>query len=297
VVVFIISRVLIAKGKQIDSNSLVVVGRDKFLDSFLGIAVTVVLLFTWLNIPYLEGVLMLVIAALIVTSALVSAKDSVLGLLDVSIREDEVDNIKELILNDDRIHGVKNIKIRKAGMYYFGEITIFLPSKLDIDEISYIIKDTRSRLLENVRKLAQVHVSIDVIKDSVIALVIPISGTKQDLDALLSNHFGRANYFAFITVDTSTREIINHFFKENEYKKKEVRTGLAVIKNLFDQKVHVVITKNIGDISFITLQQKLIEIFRPPLADSSKNISARDAIELYLEGALEKMREPTREKS
>jgi len=79
-------------------------------------------------------------------------------------------------------------------------------------------------------------------------------------------------------------------FRANPFKEKEVRAGLAVVRFLLEENPDILITKEIGPISFHTLRDNLVEIYKA----ESGNIN--EIIKAFFEDRLIKLEVPTQKK-
>ncbi|MHA1791078.1 MAG: cation diffusion facilitator family transporter [Promethearchaeota archaeon] len=286
---------MLKKGKELNVSSLIAIGQNKFFDSFMGIGITVSLVFVLVQIPYIEGIVILVLSTLIIFSSLIVAKDGFLGLMDAGMSQDDLKKIEELLSSDDRIKEFKDLRFRKTGPYYFGEVSIILPPSITTERAVYIIKEIKNKLLSSNKRIALVNVLIDVHESNIKKLIMPIDDEEDELDSPLSDHFARAPHYLFVTVDVKSKKVLGHHVEQNEYLKKKVRAGLSIVKTLTREKADVVITNNIGEIAYFALQQKLIEIYKP-LDTGDSRPSVIQVIQDFLEGRLRNHDAPTREK-
>ncbi|MBD3188169.1 cation diffusion facilitator family transporter [Candidatus Bathyarchaeota archaeon] len=295
-VIFVISWYLVREGKRSNLNSLLVVGRDKFIDSFVGIAISVTFFLTWLDVNYIESIFMLVLGGLIITSALTSVKDSIMSLLDASMNDDDLEKIRIILAKDDRVTDTKDIRFRKAGPYYFGEVSIILPPSTTSKEITYITNDLQAKIRSQIKQVAHVNIIVEAREEKVHTIMVPLTGERKELNSVVSKHFGRAEFFGFVTVDDDTNTVLSQQYRKNDYRQKEVRAGLAIVREMVDKGVNIVITRNIGEISFIALQNQLVEIFSFPERDSSLEPTLQNVIDSFFAKGLKKLVKPTRSK-
>lgn len=295
-VIFVISWQLVRESKRSNLDSLLVVGRDKFIDSFVGIAISVTFFLTWLDVNYIESILMFVLGGLIIISAVTSAKDSIMSLLDASMNDDDLEKIRIILAEDDRVTETKDIRFRKAGPYYFGEVSIILPPNTTSKEITYITNDLQAKIRSQIKQVAHVNIIVVAREEKVHTIMVPLTGARKGLNSVVSKHFGRADFFGFVTVDEDTKTVLNQQYRENDYRRKEVRAGLAIVREMVDKGVNMVITRNIGEISFIALQNQLVEIFSFPERDSGLEPTLQNVIDSFFAKGLKKLVKPTRSK-
>lgn len=111
---------------------------------------------------------------------------------------------------------------------------------------------------------------------------------KNGSESLISQYFGRSNFFAIVVLREG--KISSLEFVENPFKEKPLRKGLLVSKFLIEKKPDILITKEIGPISFHTLRDNLIQIYK------AKGKKIREIINNFLSSKLKKIEKPTRTK-
>jgi len=110
----------------------------------------------------------------------------------------------------------------------------------------------------------------------------------MELASRISSHFGRARYHLIATVNKGVIEDV--VIRENPYAQKEVRAGLAATKQILKEKIDVLITKQLGEISFHTLRDGFVDIYQ---TDAE---TVEDALRLFLDGKLQRLERYTRKK-
>ena len=115
-------------------------------------------------------------------------------------------------------------------------------------------------------------------------VIVPVEKTDKEL--ILSKHFGRAGYFARCIVEAGSHRIVELI--ENTFKRRDVRAGLAVIRDLIKGRgVDCVITNEIGEIAYHALRDAFVEVYR------GTDGSLEDNLRALLKGELELLTEPT----
>ena len=109
------------------------------------------------------------------------------------------------------------------------------------------------------------------------------------MNSRIDDKFGRVNYFIFVTVDKKSEKIESEYIKENPHKEKSVRAGFYATNFIVKENIDVLITKEMGGISFHALRDNLVDIYR---ADG-KNV--KEVIDKFIKNKLERLSEPTKE--
>lgn len=275
-------------GKQINAQSLIAMGKENRTHIFSSMAVFVGILAAYFEVPYIEGIITIIISILILRIGLVTAKDSVLALMDVSpgpeVEKKTVDAIKTV----PGIEGFSNLRLRKAGPFIFGEVKLEIRKFVNVQRAHEIADRAENLIKKKVNEIDSFSIHIEPFKSNFCHLVLPVNA-KKGLSSSLSNKFGRAPYFLFVNLEG--RKIKGYYFLKNPYKDKPVKAGLAVSKLIAKQKSEILITKEIGEISLHVLRDNLIDVYQ------AKNGTAKQIIDKFMNGELNQLEKATRKES
>jgi len=251
-------------------------------------AVFVGILAAYFEVPYIEGIITIIISILILRIGLVTAKDSVLALMDVSpgpeVEKKTVDAIKTV----PGIEGFSNLRLRKAGPFIFGEVKLEIRKFVNVQRAHEIADRAENLIKKKVNEIDSFSIHIEPFKSNFCHLVLPVNA-KKGLSSSLSNKFGRAPYFLFVNLEG--RKIKGYYFLKNPYKDKPVKAGLAVSKLIAKQKSEILITKEIGEISLHVLRDNLIDVYQ------AKSGTAKQIIDKFMNGELNQLEKATRKES
>ena len=117
-----------------------------------------------------------------------------------------------------------------------------------------------------------------------IKVIIPINNDKG-LDSKIIEHFGRAEYFLFVTI--KNKKIISLYTKKNFFINEKIRAGLSVSREIVKEKIDIALTKEIGEISFYALRDNLVDIY------SIQEGNVKKVINNFINGKLKKLDKPT----
>ena len=274
-------------GKQIGAQSLAAMGEENRTHIFSSMAVFVGTLSAYYQIPYIEGIITIGISFLILKIGLSAMKDSVLALMDVSPSQEVEKKIAKAIESIPGVEEFFDLRLRKSGPFIFGETKVGIRRFLDVERAHEIADNIEREIKKKVAQVDSFTVHIEPFKSNFHHLVIPV-GDKKGFGALLSNHFGRAPYFLFVNL--KGKEIKGYYFIKNLYKSKSIRAGLAVSKLIAKQKSEILITKEIGEISFHALRDNLIDVYW------TGGKTAKEVIDQFIKGKLNKLKKATRKK-
>ncbi len=285
IVLFFFGRYEIKVGKEINSQSLVSLGKENRTHVISSSAVFLGTLATVNKIPYVEGIITFLVSGLIFKIGLETIREGILGLMDVSPDE----RLKEKIITvTESVPGVKeafDLKLRKSGPFVFGQIKIGVGKKLKVEQSHQLADQVEEKVISNFDQITSFLVHIEPHVDKFYHLALPIKMDKG-LDSPLSDKFGRAPYFLFVNLEKN--KIKGNYVIENPHLDKQVRVGLAVVKLINQQRADTVISKQMGEISFHTLRDYLIDIYQ------TDKKTANEAIDLFKHGELKELARPSK---
>ena len=194
--------------------------------------------------------------------------------------------VREVLKNISGLRGFENLKLRKSGPFIFGEVQVKIGKTVNVKRAYEISKNIENEIRKKIKSIDSFTVSVSPYQTQRRKICIPIDKNKG-LDSQVSEHFGRAKNFLFLETDNS--QIKNYYTKKNPYKEKEIRAGLNSALFITKEKVDSVITKEIGPISFHTLRDNIVDIYK--VAD----VNVKEIIKDFPD-KLRIFRNPTREK-
>jgi len=116
-------------------------------------------------------------------------------------------------------------------------------------------------------------------------LVIPVV-EKKGLTSQISDRFGRSPYFLFLNLKKG--EIKGFYFLKNLYRERQVKAGLGAANLIAKQKSDILITSELGEISFHVLRDHLIDLYQV------KGKTAKEVIDYFIAGRLNQLERPSK---
>ena len=254
-------------------------------DSYTSVLVFVGIFLASFGYQFVEALIGLAISVYVLMRGLWFGKDAVLVLMDVSPSPQRVKEMKEIA---ESVHGVKgthDIRLRKSGPVFFGELHVELQEGLSLERAHVISEEVETRIKKRFKDLELVTVHVGLAHRKKTRMAIPIM-EDNGLDSSVSLHFGSAPYFVFIEVEEG--QIVSLNVKENEGARLSHKKGIQAANLLVDEKVDVVLAGSVGEGPFHVLGDNLIQIYYLP-----KSVEIREAIRLLNQNLLEKMVSPT----
>ncbi|MFP4115825.1 MAG: cation diffusion facilitator family transporter [Candidatus Aenigmatarchaeota archaeon] len=285
----IIARYQKKVGDETGSESLIANAKESAMDVLSSSVVLLAIILSHFKVPYVEGAVTIGIAVLVLKVGLETAKDSIYGLMDVSPSEEIEKEVIKVIGNISGVEGYGNLKLRKAGPFVFGECSVMIRKFVDVDRSHEIAEQIENKVKDSLESVDSFTVHVEPYETDKRRVVIPVRDSNGE-DSRISEHFGRGEYFAFVSLDMEEKEIENIDIKENEFKDKEIRAGLSASRFVAGEKIDALITKEIGEISFHSLRDQLVDIY------DAKGEDVVEISENFMEEKLERLSEPTREK-
>jgi predicted Fe-Mo cluster-binding NifX family protein/uncharacterized membrane protein len=271
-------------GKQINSQSLLANADEQKIDVVSSLAVFVSIGMTAWKVPYVEGVVIMLIALLIFKIGFQNGLRAIYGLMDANLHPELKAAIEDLINRIPGVEDVSRLKIRQAGPFVFAEAEIRVKKSADIVRAHTISEAVEKQVKERFAIVESVILHVEPYRSSRRRILIPTE-EERGLESRVSDHFGRAQHFAL--VDIEGNEVVATVFKENRYRNKKIHAGLSAAHEVVNNRVDALVTQKLGEISFHTLRDHLVEIFL------TKGTTLREVVENYLRNTLKPLTNPT----
>jgi predicted Fe-Mo cluster-binding NifX family protein len=233
-----------------------------------------------------EALIGFVMGAYVMARGLLYGKDAALVLMDVSPSPQRVKEMKKIAVSVHGVKGTHDVRLRKSGPVFFGEMHVELQEGLSLEKAHAICEEVETRIKERFKDLELVTVHAGLAHRKKTRIAIPIN-EDSGLDSLVCLHFGSAPYFAFVEVEEG--QILGFHVKENEGAKLSHRKGIQAAHLLVEEKVDVVIAGSLGEGPFHVLKDNLIQIYYLPTS-----VQIREAVRLLTQNLLERMVSPLR---
>ncbi len=274
-------------GNAINSQSLKAIAQDSYLNIAVSFAVLTGIVAGYVSIPYVEGLLLVIISLLILKLGVETIWFSLLILLDANLdRSLQFEIIREI--NDiPGITGVRDVKIRQAGPLRLVECNIESNPHVPLYKAHGVADRVENHIKETFPYIESVYVHIEPGKREATVAIIPVKDI-NGLNSKVHGHFGRAPYFVVIRIRGDTVEIEDFYYNEHLGTKGTIHVGVKVIKELTRYGLNTVFTSQIGEISFHMLKDSFIDIYK-----ARENEPVRDVVDRFKRGDIEILNAPT----
>lgn len=272
-------------GKAIDSQSLIVNARERRVCIFASLIVFITIVFAWYRVPYVEGVVTILISIFVLRIGFYAAKESIYVLMDVSPGESVEKKIREIIASTPDVASFADLKLRRSGPFVFGEVNIQLEEG-HMRMAHEIADQLENKILDTLEQVNSFTIHIEPHEAREKKVVLPIMEDKG-LDSEVAERFRMANCFAFAILDGAEEKIKDFTVETNPFKAQTIRAGLAASNALIDKDINVFIGKKIGEISFHTLRDHQIDMY---VADGK---TVREIVRKFMKKQLSRMTDHT----
>ena len=287
ILMYLLGRYELKIGKKINSQSLIADGKESKLHIISSSLVVLGILSSYFGFLGIEGIAGLLLSLFIFKIGIESTRDSVFSLMDVSPSKEIEKEIKTILESVESVKDFSGLRLRKSGPFIFGEVSIKIKKFVAVERAHEISDKIEKDVKAKVPQIDSFTIHMEPFSPFEQKIIIPVK-EKNNLDSQIDERFARAEFFAILSVKKDRIESFE--FKENIFKEKEIRVGLAVAKYLLEEKPDVLIARQIGPISFHTLRDNLIEVYK------AEQGTIKQIMEEFLENKLTKLEKPTKEK-
>ena len=265
-------------GGEIGSQALINQSEDYMSDFYSSIVVILGIFGSWIGYPSLEGLAGIIISLFIVKVGLELSWRSLLVLLDAV---DDPDKLIEVKMLAERVPGVveaKRVRLRRAGPFCIGEITLFVPEGLSVDKAHRLSRLVEDAVKSGVPKLESLVIQIQPIIRDDQRLALPVSDV-SGLNSIVSEHFGTAPHFVFVDVNPDGVE--RWFVRENQAVDLEKKRGVTVTNMLLKEKTTALLSDELGEGPFHILRDSFVDVYVV-----EGGISVESAVKLFVNNDL-----------
>ncbi len=261
IIYFLLAKYKGRVGRQIGSQALISEGLHSMIDVYTSVLVFVGVFLGVLGFQVGEALIGFMMGAYVLARGLWFGKDAVLVLMDVSASPQRVKEMKKIAESVHGVEGSHEVRLRKSGPVFFGEMHIELQEGLSLEKAHVISEEIETRIKERFKDLELLTVHVGIAHRKKTRIAIPIKEDKG-MDSPTVLHFGSAPYFAFIEVEEG--QIVSLNVRENEGATLSHKKGIQAANLLVEEKVDVVLAGSLGEGPFHVLGNNLIQIYSLP---------------------------------
>jgi cation diffusion facilitator family transporter len=284
VIYYLLSRYKEKIGRQIGSQALVSESFHSRIDVYTSISVFIGILISSYGYQKIDVFIGFIIGLYVLKKGLWSGKDAVLVLLDVSMSPERVQKIIDIA---ESVHGVKgthNVRLRKSGPIFFGEMHVELQEDVPLEKAHMISDEIEARIKKGFRDVESIVIHVGLAHKEKIKIALPIAEDKG-LNSTTYFHFGIAPFFGFIEFEKGLIQRV--YVKVNKAAEMEKRKGITAAHFLVNEEVSVVLTGDLGEGPFHVLRDNLVKMYYLP-----EQVKIEEAIQLLNQNKLEPIISP-----
>jgi len=256
-------------GNQIGSQSLLANADDNIIDSVSSLIVFVAVYATSAGFSYAEAGVTIGISFFVIWLGIKNTRIAVFGLMDASMDPRMEKEISKLVLSVTGIKDVKNVRLRQAGLFRFGEGHIRVNPSVDINRGHILAHQASDLIKQRFPSVESFTVHIEPYRGEKQNIMIPVK-SREGLGAPVMSHFGKARYFLFVELEGG--KILSVRTEKNDFQSREMRIGLDVVNHFIHSRgIDVIVTKEIGEIGYLALRDSFIDIYK-----SEGNVASED---------------------
>jgi predicted Fe-Mo cluster-binding NifX family protein len=228
----------------------------------------------YFKIPYVEGLIGVAISGLILKVGFETAKESLFFLLDYFNDQKLLDRVTKLIMKKSRIvKEVKDIRMRRAGTYIFGEAFLDVNPFAQTKDIRNELKNIEEEIVKKNKYLKNFLLFVMIPHPANIKVAVPV---KEDrgLESEIASTMAETNAYVFVNVKKD--KIDGSYSKAFKFSMTDFE---GIINFLEGEGVNVVINNDMHSLLFYHLRRlHNIEVY----PNFSNVTNARNAVKLLL---------------
>ena len=234
---FFFGRYEVSTGKRLNSPSLIADGSQFKADVLSSSVVFFALLGQRFGFP-LDRIASGVIALFIVRAGWGLLSSGMRVLLDASIDQDTLEQIRSVVREDPTVTTVENVTGRNSGRYIFVEAVVTLRI-FDLKRASLVSKRIEEKIRETVPNVDRVLIHYEPQSKTQLRYAVALSSHREEI----SQHFGEAPFFALIDVDLKERRLQRQEIVANPHSDLAKGKGIKVAEFLLEYKPDVVVAR------------------------------------------------------
>ncbi len=224
-------------GRRSNSPSLISSAREYQTHVFSSGIVLIALLGQLVGLP-IDRWAALVVVFFIIRTGWELLRDGMRVLLDASLDKPTLELVKAIIESDPATANVKSLTGRNSGRYRFLEAELELHSN-DLQKAHAVSERIEHAIRERVPHVERVLIHYEPAAHKLLRYAFPLVAE----DGTLSEHFGEAPYFAFVTLRVADKLIRKQELLPNPFRLEAKAKGIKVAEWLVSRKVDIVFTR------------------------------------------------------
>jgi cation diffusion facilitator family transporter len=214
----------------INSGALQANASEGFLDIGTSLVVLIGILLAHARIPYIEGLIVMLIALLIIRLGVKNIWTPILVLLDASLDPKLQAEIEKKISTIDGVKSVSDVKMRQSGPFKMVECNIATGPSVSVYKAHELADKIENLIARDYTQIESVFVHVEPVQQDIVSVIIPVKEI-NGLDSKIHGHFGRAPYFIILKLDDKGGvEIEDFYYNEFLGEKDHIHIGAKLLR-------------------------------------------------------------------
>lgn len=263
-----------ASAEKVNSLSLLASSKDKKMDMLAGIIVLVSIIANYQGIPYVEGIVTIIIALLIIKEGLFSSKESLFFLLDYWNNPILLNKIKRVFKNQKGvIKEIKKIRLRRAGTFIFGEAFVDINPFVGIEDVREELEIIQEKIKDLNPYIKDFSVYTHIPKSIKTKVAVPVKKGRT-MNAEVANTLNET--IGYVFVELKKNKPTKSYFKSLKAADKD---PVKLARYFKKEKINILIDNKLSSLIYYNLRRTNHVLIYPNFADVSK---VNDTIKLLL---------------
>jgi len=225
-------------GKQTNSPIIQSQASEKFYDNLISSSVIIGFIGALFNVNFLDSIISLLIALLIIKGGYDIFLTSTKILLDAIIDFDQRNELNFLIKNFPNVKEIENLEIRSYGRYIFLEVVVILNKELQLHQIQLLKNSLSDKIQAEFPQIFRIIIISQTLPKEVIKIAVPLANN-EGLSSKISEHFGGTPFFVILEMqeENDFLELKNYNILTNKFADEEKRKGILISEWLLLEKI------------------------------------------------------------
>jgi cation diffusion facilitator family transporter len=225
-------------GKQTKSPIIQSQATEKLYDNLISSSVILGFVGALFGVNYLDSIISLVIALLIIKGGYDIFLSSTKTLLDAVIDFDKRNELYNMIKEFPNVKEIENLEIRSYGRYIFLEAVVILNKELHLHQVELLKNTISVKIKTEFPEIFKIIIISQAQPKEIIKIAVPLLNDKG-LDSKISEHFGETPFFSIMEMQEENNQfkLINYHIVPNKFKDEEKRKGILISEWFLEEKI------------------------------------------------------------
>jgi cation diffusion facilitator family transporter len=243
-------------GEKINSSALQASAIDKRNDAFVSGGIIVGIGTNELGFPIFEKLIGVGIAIAVLYIGIKTVRYALLYLLDYWDEPETTNKIKNILEQSTLITDIKNLRLRHAGTFIFGDAFLEVTPFTDIIDLRDEVHRLNNEIKEKIPHLGDFNLHVTPPKPEKVRLAIPVE-KDEGLKSQIPERLDKSFYFMIIEIE---HRKVKSFTIDNE-NPFTIKQSAPIAMYLKKQKVDVLISSHVESILFYFLRLNHIKLY------------------------------------